>query len=296
MCFKYYLILFEINFKLYNKTKLENIIIDLKKKNYNFIYGIITKENIKIQNADIIYVNDSKYCFLNIIKNLLKQNNSASLGQLDIDYIIHIKHPDSIDYSVINTFDYNNNKITISNDYNNICCRIIPYNIIKSINHKYYNLNKEDCDIIYCIKPNTNIEYNYISNNENTSIKIKTIKSNDLITIIMTSYNSENTITNAIRSIINQTYTNIEFIIIDDGSHDNTPQIIRKYKKFDKRITFIELEVNKGCYYAKNVGLKHINKTTKYIAFQDSDDISHISRIAKQYKHMKRNKLLLSNQ
>ena len=299
MSFKYYLILFEINFKLYNKTKLENIIIDLKKKNYNFIYGIITNENIKIQNADIIYVNDSKYCFNNIIKSLINNNNECQMlsttnGYLDIDYIIHIKHPDLIDYSIINTFDYDNNKITISNDYNNICCRIIPYNIIKSINHTYYNLNKEDSDIIYCIKPNTNIEYNYISNNENTSIKINTIKSNDLITIIMTSYNSENTITNAIRSIINQTYTNIEFIIVDDGSYDNTPQIIRKYTKIDKRITFIELNVNKGCYYAKNIGLKHINKKTKYIAFQDSDDISHVSRIAKQYKHMKKNKLLLS--
>ena len=143
MSFKYYLILFEINFKLYNKTKLENIIIDLKKKNYNFIYGIITNENIKIQNADIIYVNDSKYCFNNIIKSLINNNNECQMlsttnGYLDIDYIIHIKHPDLIDYSIINTFDYDNNKITISNDYNNICCRIIPYNIIKSINHTYY--------------------------------------------------------------------------------------------------------------------------------------------------------------
>ena len=294
MCFKYYLILFEINFKSYNKTKLEDIIINLKKNNYNFIYGIITNKNIKIQNADIIYINDSKYCFLNVIHKILKQTDSTSLQKLDIDYIIHIKCPELINYNTINTFKYNNNKITISNDLNNICCRIIPYNIIKYIDHTYYNLNINDCDIINCIDSTTNIEYDYISTDENTSVKLKHIDSNDLITIIMTSYNSENTIINAIRSIINQTYTNIELIIVDDGSFDNTPQIIKKYKNIDNRIKFIELKVNKGCYYAKNIGLKHINKRTKYIAFQDSDDISHISRITKQYKHMKQNKLLMS--
>ena len=55
---KYYLILFEINFKLYNKTKLENIIFLLKKQNYNFIYGIVNTNNINISNTDIIYINN----------------------------------------------------------------------------------------------------------------------------------------------------------------------------------------------------------------------------------------------
>ena len=50
-------------------------------------------------------------------------------------------------------------------------------------------------------------------------------------------------------------------------------------------IQFIELTVNKGCYYSKNIALKNINPKTKYIAFQDSDDISLVSRISKQYSH-----------
>ena len=281
---KYYLILFEINFKLYNKTKLENIIFLLKKQNYNFIYGIVNTNNINISNTDIIYINNSKYCFINILNEI----------KFDIDYVIHVKNPELIDFNSIINYDFNDDKITVSNDYNNICCRIIPYNIIKKIDKQYYNLNISKCDIIKCVNPKTDVKYEYITTSIETKIENNLIESQDLITIIMTCYNSESTVEDALRSIINQTYTNIEIIIIDDGSNDNTSKIINKYKQIDKRIQFIELTVNKGCYYSKNIALKNINPKTKYIAFQDSDDISLVSRISKQYSHMKKHKLLLS--
>lgn len=92
-------------------------------------------------------------------------------------------------------------------------------------------------------------------------------KDNELISIILPVYNSQKYIKKCINSILKQTYTNFELIIINDGSTDNTENIIKQYK--DKRIKIIK-EKNKGTGYARNNGLKTCNG--KYICFIDSDD------------------------
>ena len=60
--------------------------------------------------------------------------------------------------------------------------------------------------------------------------------SNDLISVIMSSFNSEKTIEESIQSILNQDYKNIEFLIVDDGSTDNTLRIMKKLRDKDERI------------------------------------------------------------
>jgi glycosyltransferase involved in cell wall biosynthesis len=91
----------------------------------------------------------------------------------------------------------------------------------------------------------------------------------DKISIIIPAYNVENYIDKCIESIINQTYENIEIIIINDGSTDDTRKICEEFKKKDNRIIVINKE-NSGVSIARNIGLKAI--TGKYIAFVDSDD------------------------
>ena len=107
-----------------------------------------------------------------------------------------------------------------------------------------------------------------------------------LVSIILTSYNAENTIELAIESIIKQTYNNIELIIVDDCSTDNTlmkiNQIINKYDKFN--IKLIELKKNMGCYCAKNIGIRFCKG--EIIGFQDADDISLSNRIEIQAKEI----------
>lgn len=84
----------------------------------------------------------------------------------------------------------------------------------------------------------------------------------------------------AVRSILGQTHRNIEFIICDDGSTDNTYNIIKKYSDFDNRIILIENSTNRGLAYALN---QCVNVTTaKYLVRQDADDSSEQTRIAKQ--------------
>jgi glycosyltransferase involved in cell wall biosynthesis len=101
---------------------------------------------------------------------------------------------------------------------------------------------------------------------------------NAMISVIMPAYNAEKTIELAIKSIINQTYGNFELIICDDGSNDNTVNIIKNIK--DKRIRLIINDENIG-------NLQTTNKlfslcTGKYIAIQDADDYSLKERFEKQ--------------
>ena len=71
------------------------------------------------------------------------------------------------------------------------------------------------------------------------------------VSIIMSTYNDEDTVSKAIESILLQTYKNWEFIICDDGSTDNTYQIIKKYGSVNKKIKIIRNSVNKGGAYSK---------------------------------------------
>jgi len=93
---------------------------------------------------------------------------------------------------------------------------------------------------------------------------------NPTVSVIIPTYNRANLISRAIRSVLNQTYSDFELIIIDDGSTDNTEDIIRQFQEKDKRIKYIKHDKNKGGSAARNRGIK-IAKG-KYIAFQDSDD------------------------
>ena len=88
-----------------------------------------------------------------------------------------------------------------------------------------------------------------------------------LVDIIISLYNKENTILRAIRSIQEQTFENWNIIVVDDGSTDNSYDLVEQIK--DERITVIQQE-NQGPGSARNTGIK--NSDAKYIAFLDADD------------------------
>lgn len=95
------------------------------------------------------------------------------------------------------------------------------------------------------------------------------MKRNDKISVIVPVYKAEKYLHRCIDSILDQTYTNLEVILVDDGSPDLCPQICDDYLKKDERIKVFHQE-NKGASGARNNGLN--NATGDYIAFVDSDD------------------------
>ena len=89
------------------------------------------------------------------------------------------------------------------------------------------------------------------------------------VSVIIPVYNGEKTIEKCINSIINQSYKDLEIIIVNDGSTDNTYEICQKYSQKDDRIQVINQE-NKGVCLARNIGIKF--SKGDYIQFVDSDD------------------------
>lgn len=106
-----------------------------------------------------------------------------------------------------------------------------------------------------------------------------------LVTIFIPAYNAEKYIKECLDSIVNQTYKNLDILIIDDGSTDNTSKIIETYN--DERIRLIKNKENKGLPYTRNLGLKE--SKGEYIAIMDADDISYIDRIEKQVNVLNKN-------
>ena len=103
--------------------------------------------------------------------------------------------------------------------------------------------------------------------------------SNQLVSVIMGVYNNEDTVKNAIESILNQSYKNIELIITDDNSSDNSKSIIKNYLN-QKNIKLIENKENIGLTKSLNQMIEASNG--KLIARQDADDISLEKRIEVQ--------------
>lgn len=90
------------------------------------------------------------------------------------------------------------------------------------------------------------------------------------ISVIVAVYNTEKYVEKTLLSLLNQSYKNLEIIVIDDKSTDNSNKIIKKLMKKDDRIKLIENKKNRGLSYSRNIGLK--NSTGSYIGYIDSDD------------------------
>jgi glycosyltransferase involved in cell wall biosynthesis len=109
-----------------------------------------------------------------------------------------------------------------------------------------------------------------------------------MISVVMPAYNAERYIEQSINSILNQTFRDFEFIIINDFSKDRTKEIIEKFKKKDKRIILLNNKKNLKVPLTRSRGLK-IAKG-KYIAVMDADDIAIKNRLELQYSFMEKNR------
>ena len=101
------------------------------------------------------------------------------------------------------------------------------------------------------------------------------------VSIIIPTYNQAEYLKEAIESVLNQTYKNIEIIIVDDGSTDNTLEVVAS---FDNKIVYIQ-QRNKGASSARNTGIKEASG--EYVAFLDSDDMWIKNKLEKQIEFIK---------
>ncbi|RRW46124.1 glycosyltransferase [Pseudomonas luteola] len=116
-----------------------------------------------------------------------------------------------------------------------------------------------------------------------SSVSSVECKDGVLVSIIMPAYNCSETLSLAIDSILNQTWKNLELIVVDDCSSDDTLEIAKSYADKDSRVSIIINSENVGPYVSKNIALAYCNGA--YITGHDADDWAHPQRIENQVKY-----------
>lgn len=110
------------------------------------------------------------------------------------------------------------------------------------------------------------------------------IHNSELVSVITPAYNCESTISETIESVLAQTWSNWEMLIVDDCSTDATNQMVKEYANVDERIKLIRLEKNSGSAVARNTAIRHAKG--RYIALLDSDDLWKPQKLERQISFM----------
>ena len=142
--------------------------------------------------------------------------------------------------------------------------------LILFIKHIAFNMNTFEKSSIYNILIKMN---NWIKLCQYEDLNRNFIYSNEKpkITALITLFNSQDYITSAVKSVQNQLFSDIEILIVEDCSSDNSNLIIQNLSKNDKRIKIIKNKINRGALYSKSIGI--LKSTGKYTMILDSDDL-----------------------
>ena len=148
---------------------------------------------------------------------------------------------------------------------------------------KIFKVRQKDISIPFNIKNIDYVKDDYMELNASKKVSV-----------VLTTFNIENLVEVAIGSLLNQTYKNIEIVLVDDGSTDKTFEILQKFKKlYSNKIQLIKLNKNHGAYIAKNIAMTYA--TGNLITFHDADDWAHPQRIKEHVKaHLKNKKIKFS--
>lgn len=113
------------------------------------------------------------------------------------------------------------------------------------------------------------------------------------VSVIIPVYNAEDVIHTSLNSILIQTWTNLEVLVVDDCSTDGTVSVVEKYAERDSRIHLIKAKSNGGAYVARNLALKEA--TGDFVTINDADDWSHPEKIERQVLHLLDNPAIIGN-
>ncbi|SDZ55570.1 Glycosyl transferases group 1 [Evansella caseinilytica] len=113
------------------------------------------------------------------------------------------------------------------------------------------------------------------------------------VSVIMPVYNAEKVIRTSIESILAQTWSNIELLVVDDCSDDATVTIVKEYEKKDTRVRLIKAKTNGGAYKARNLALREA--AGEFVTINDADDWSHPEKLSTQAVHLLDNPNVIAN-
>jgi len=319
---------YEYNFKILLNNIIEKNNLYINSDFYTLFFDDLILElnnEFTINNFDLIYLMGREYFIddKHLISDLYKKNSNIFVFNSNVKFdnkfniiknqFIKIKYlynkSNNNYYSLKNCFkqsllfDLFKNQYLIpellldnsaNNGFANFIVKLKKYDLKMALNNlfkKNYLTNKSN------IENNNNYQNLFLPYKINELTKIFeqnpifiNLINKPLVSIIMTVYNKEKYLDSCIKSMLRQTYSNIELILIDDCSTDKSKNILERYKNIPN-IKIIYNSENKGCYYSRNIGIK--NSQGEYIGFQDTDDYSISTRIEEQINFMLYNDLYM---
>lgn len=108
-----------------------------------------------------------------------------------------------------------------------------------------------------------------------------------MISVILPTYNRAYCLEASMRSVLNQSYPDLELIIVDDGSDDGTKELVENVQQTDPRVRYFYTRINRGAAAARNYGIEQANGD--YVAFQDSDDLWRQEKLSVQMQRLEEN-------
>jgi glycosyltransferase involved in cell wall biosynthesis len=249
---------FVVSYLALNKFREAQKLFNKHKNNYIFIGSDLIKV---LSFSDLFVYKNIKYFKIPYYIKLILLNKFSSLSK---------------DLIALNKLKENNNFYFKPDVY------LIKSNLLaKTEEVKVFFLNKYLTRFKLCKILLKNKKKN-LSINNLTSVKLNFLSFKPLVSIIVTTFNSKRLIESCLLSLMNQTYSNIEIIVIDDASFDATEAVVKKLMKKDNRIKYCKLNYNIGTYAAKNIAINYTNG--EFITCHDSDDFAHPEKIEKQVK------------
>ena len=100
------------------------------------------------------------------------------------------------------------------------------------------------------------------------------------VSVIVPTYNRAELLPRAVQSVLSQDFTDLELLIVDDGSTDNTAEVVRELQAQDDRVRYLKLQENRGVGFARDIGLRYSHG--EFIAWIDADDIWLPGKLEKQ--------------
>ena len=204
---------------------------------------------------------------IRIIHNHLKHNDIKYMNIILILFITLILifiWNCVLNKKIKNTFIFDNQDNPLISSNNEIYKEMRINNIISTINHKnkinFSNINRNEMN-----------DYFKLCNNGNLISKIPKFVDNPKITVVIPVYNAHKYLKKTIRSIQNQNMEEIEILIVDDFSTDNTIEVVKELQEEDCRIKLIKNKENRGTLYTRSIGA--LNAKGKYIMPIDNDDL-----------------------
>ena len=240
--------------------------------------------------ATVAYIPDHGYCRYHSERNKRSSASiisgrmmaqSALLEHIQVDALIYGKYKDAVlahflrkyylenIYSGMASSDGRGLSFDIFSILRYVCTTVIPDWIY---NDHVYSFGKNELQYLSWLTRKDMKEDEFY----------ELINERSCVSVIITTYNRQEHIADAIENILLQTWQNLELIIVNDGSTDDTDRVVSSYT--DRRIRYIKNESNKGVSYSRNVGARAA--TGSFLIYQDDDDYSRLDKIDKQVKYL----------